>query len=57
LRTIRLGGRDFVTGPISDLPLLFPDAAPAQKEGVYTLLHSGEPPVNSRSHPPGPERP
>jgi hypothetical protein len=28
LRTIRVGGYDFVTGPISDLPLLFPRAAP-----------------------------
>ncbi len=27
LRTARAGGYDFVTGPISDLPLLFPEAA------------------------------
>lgn len=29
LRTVDLGGHEFVTGPIADLPLLFPQAAPA----------------------------
>jgi hypothetical protein len=50
LQTIRLNGHDFVTGPISDLPLLFPAGVPASREGVYALLHSGIVPVNSRSH-------
>jgi 4-amino-4-deoxy-L-arabinose transferase-like glycosyltransferase len=30
LQTVRANGIEFVTGPVSDLPLLFPDAAPAQ---------------------------
>jgi 4-amino-4-deoxy-L-arabinose transferase-like glycosyltransferase len=50
LRTTRAGDYDFVTGPISDLPLLFPKTA--AKPGVYALLHSGTQPVNSRAHPP-----
>jgi hypothetical protein len=29
LHTVSAGGREFITGPISDVPLLFPDAAPA----------------------------
>jgi hypothetical protein len=29
LHTVSGGGREFITGPTSDLPLLFPDAAPA----------------------------
>jgi len=29
LRTVSAGGHEFITGPISDLPLLFPEAAPA----------------------------
>jgi hypothetical protein len=49
LRTTSVGGYDFVTGPISDLPLLFPTTA---KPGVYALLHSGTQPVNSRAHQP-----
>jgi hypothetical protein len=56
LRTIRVGGYDFVTAPISALPLLFPQAA-AVPEGVYTLLHSASPPVNGRSHQPEWESP
>jgi hypothetical protein len=28
LHSVSAGGREFITGPISDLPLLFPDAAP-----------------------------
>jgi hypothetical protein len=27
LHDVSAGGREFITGPISDLPLLFPDAA------------------------------
>jgi hypothetical protein len=50
LRTTRVGGYDFVTGPISDLPLLFPKAG--SQPGVYALLHSGMEPVNSRAHQP-----
>ncbi len=52
LSTVRIGGHDFVSGPISELPLLFPAAAPPPKQGVYTLLHSGIPAVNSRAHRP-----
>jgi hypothetical protein len=52
LRVLRAGGRDFVTGPISDLDLLFPDAVPTQL-GVYAPHHSDAPPVNNRAHPPG----
>jgi hypothetical protein len=49
LKTLRSQGRDFVTGPISDLPLLFPHAAPG-RQGVYAPRHSVAPPVNSRAH-------
>jgi hypothetical protein len=50
LRTVRSGGHEFVTGSISDLPLLFPEATPAAERSVYVPLHPGMPPVNSRSH-------
>jgi 4-amino-4-deoxy-L-arabinose transferase-like glycosyltransferase len=30
LQSVSAGGREFITGPISDLPLLFPNAAPAR---------------------------
>ena len=33
LRTVSAGGHDFVIGPVSDLPLLFPNMAAAAKEG------------------------
>lgn len=49
LKTVRVAGRDFVTGPISDLPLLFPQAASSQP-GVYASRHSRTPPVYSRAH-------
>jgi hypothetical protein len=52
LSTVRVAGHDFVSGPISELPLLFPAAALPPKQGVYTLLHSGIPAVNSRAHSP-----
>lgn len=47
LRTIRAGGHDFVTGPISVLPLLFPRAA---SQPVYVVHHSEPQPVNERLH-------
>ena len=50
LRTIRLNGHDFVTAPIADLPLLFRGLQDSADTGVYALRHSGNPPVNSRSH-------
>jgi hypothetical protein len=50
LHTVRLGRRDFVTGSISDLPLLFPEATLASGRSVYVPLHRGMLPVNSRSH-------
>ena len=50
LHTVTLGGHEFVTGSIADLPLLFPEATPTTKSGVYVPLHHGMLPVNSRSH-------
>ena len=50
LHTIRFDGREFVTGSISDLPLLFPEATVTTGRSVYVPLHPGMPPVNSRSH-------
>jgi Protein of unknown function (DUF2723) len=54
LRIDTLGGHDYISAPIADLPLLFPDMPPlpvdAAKSGVYDPLHSGIAPVNSRSH-------
>jgi hypothetical protein len=50
LHTVSLGGHEFVTGSISDLPLLFPEATLATAPGVYVPLHPGMLPVNSRSH-------
>jgi hypothetical protein len=50
LHTVKAGGREFVTGETSDLPLLFPEAALATEPGVYVPLHQGMLPVNSRSH-------
>ncbi len=56
LQDIHAGGHDFVTGPISDLPLLFPEAASA-RHGVYASRHSEALPVNSRAHQPGRQGP
>jgi len=39
LQTIRAGGVEFVTGSISDLPLLFPEVDGTAKAGVYPPLH------------------
>jgi hypothetical protein len=50
LHTVRFGGHEFITGSISDLPRLFPEATVATERGVYVPLHPGMPPVNSRSH-------
>jgi hypothetical protein len=50
LHTFSLGSQEFVIGPISDLPLLFPDAVSASDLTVYVPLHPGMLPVNSRSH-------
>lgn len=50
LHTVRLDGHEFVTGSISDLPLLFPEATLTTGRSVYVPLHPGMPPVNSRSH-------
>lgn len=49
LQTVSKGGHEFVTGPISDLPLLFPHATSVPSLGVYVPLHPGIPPVNRRS--------
>lgn len=57
VRKLRVGGCDFVTGPISDLPLLFPKLAPGPRPGVYALLHSAMPVVNRSAHQPPPNRP
>jgi hypothetical protein len=50
LQTVSVGGHEFVTGSISDLPVLFPEATLTTKRGVYVPLHPGMVPVNSRSH-------
>jgi hypothetical protein len=50
LQTVRFDGHDFLTGSISDLPLLFPEATLTTGWSVYVPLHPGIPPVNSRSH-------
>lgn len=50
LHTVSLGGHEFVTGSISDLPLLFPEATLATEPSVYIPLHPGMLRVNSRSH-------
>jgi Protein of unknown function (DUF2723) len=50
LQTVHAGGYDFITGPVSDLPLLFPKAARGPGQSVYVLLHPGLQPVNSRAH-------
>jgi len=55
LRILRVGDHEFVSCPISDLPLLFPDAASAPRQSVYAALHSGMPPVNNREHQAGQE--
>jgi hypothetical protein len=50
LQTVRLGGVRFITGPIGDLPLLFPEMNKTAEAGVYPPLHSSVPNVNSREH-------
>ena len=50
LHTVRAGGREFVTGSLSDLPLLFPEATRSTERSVYVPLHPGMVSVNSRSH-------
>jgi hypothetical protein len=50
LRTVRFEGHDFLTGSISDLPLLFPEATLNTGLSVYVPLHPGIASVNSRSH-------
>jgi 4-amino-4-deoxy-L-arabinose transferase-like glycosyltransferase len=45
LHTIRSGNHTFIFGPISDLPTLFPDAAPA---ALYTRRHAIAAPVYNR---------
>lgn len=41
LEVRRIGHYDFITGPITLLPLLFPATTQASKSAVYPLLHSG----------------
>jgi hypothetical protein len=50
LNVVRFGGHEFVTGSISDLPLLFPEATSSTQQSVYVPLHPVMLPVNSRSH-------
>jgi hypothetical protein len=54
LQTVRAGQVEFITGPVEDLPLLFPEVNKAAKASVYPPLHSGPPSVNSREHQPIP---
>jgi hypothetical protein len=49
IKLVSLEGRDYVTGPISDLRLLFPEAIRASDDGVYAPFQSGTAPVNNRS--------
>jgi hypothetical protein len=48
LRSISLGGHDFITAPLTDLPLLYPTVA----SGVSNVRQSSKLPVNSRVHQP-----
>ena len=57
LRTVQAGGRDFVTGPITLLPLLFPHAVKEGSAGVYPPSHSQTSDVNRREHPVKESRP
>lgn len=57
LRVSQAGGYAFVTGPVSILPLLFPETAPKPAAGVYMALHPEHPAVNNRAHSIDPERP
>lgn len=57
LRVSKAGGYSFVTGPVSLLPLLFPETAPKPAPGVYLALHPGSPAVNNRAHSIDPEGP
>jgi Protein of unknown function (DUF2723) len=50
LRKVRAGDHEFITGPVSVLPALFPGTTSMAEPGVYALLHSGIPHVNSRAH-------
>ena len=50
LNIIRLNGHDFITGPITDLPMLFSELTTSAEVGVYAQRHSANSPVNSRSH-------
>jgi hypothetical protein len=46
LHTVHAGNHDFIMGPISDLPVLFPDAA--QPSALYTARDAGKSSVYSR---------
>jgi hypothetical protein len=48
LRTVQIGSHEFVTGPIKDLPLLFPETALAPRQSVYSSFHQNHESVNSR---------
>jgi 4-amino-4-deoxy-L-arabinose transferase-like glycosyltransferase len=52
LRSISLGGHDFVTAPLTDLPLLYPSMAHRAASGVSNVRQSSKLPVNSRVHQP-----
>lgn len=49
LRTVHAGGFAFVTGPSSDLPLLFPPIAAQPRPGMYMPLHTVARRVNNRA--------
>jgi hypothetical protein len=51
LRTVQINGDIFVSGPIADLPLLFPGAQTPKSPAVYPALHSAEVSVNTSEHP------
>lgn len=48
LQSIHVGGKTFITGPIQDLPRLFPEATQLPKNGVYAAMHLEQERVNNR---------
>lgn len=49
IRVLHIGNHDYISGPVTDLPLLFPPAE-AMAKGVYPPLHPDPPDVNRREH-------
>jgi hypothetical protein len=45
---VQIGGHEFVSAPMADLPLLYPVASMGPRESVNAVFHSGAVAVNSR---------